>query len=191
MNDFQVKGLTCRVVIITSGTRGLGRGIVIAVRDVACGVGAVHCNRDDAVQDFERGTGIAIFRWNVSNSEQCRTGVATASAVIGDIDVLVNNAGITRDKVFHRMAPENPLYRFKPYYRQQHDAGSGKQQAGVRPASSHSSTDSPVSIDSSTVKMDVARRSMSASMRSPSDTSTISSRTSSRKASSDHSARHG
>ena len=95
-----------RAALVTGGTRGLGRGIAIALHDAGLKVGAVYYNREDAARAFEKETGIAIFCWDVSDFEQCRAGVASASAVIGEIDVLVNNAGITHDAVLHRMAPE-------------------------------------------------------------------------------------
>ena len=92
--------------LVTGGTRGIGRGIAIALRDAGLKVGAVYCSREDAARAFEKETGIAIFRWDVSDFEQCSAGVASAAAVVGDIDVLVNNAGITHDTVLHHMAPE-------------------------------------------------------------------------------------
>lgn len=94
-----------RTAIVTGGTRGLGRAIAIALRDAGMKVGAVYCSRDDTARAFENDTGIPVFRWDVSDFEQCREGIATVVSRLGEIDVLVNNAGITRDAVLHRMEP--------------------------------------------------------------------------------------
>jgi acetoacetyl-CoA reductase len=94
------------MALVTGGTRGLGRAIAIGLRDAGLRVGAVYCNRDDVAHDFEKETGIAVFKWDVGDFAQCTSGVRHAEEALGQIDVLVNNAGITRDAPLHRMSLE-------------------------------------------------------------------------------------
>jgi len=98
--------MTQRIALVTGGTRGIGRGISIRLRDDGFRVAAVYHGDDARATAFRDETGIAIFKWNVGDFAACAQGVAAVEAALGPIDVLVNNAGIVRDVPLHKMAPE-------------------------------------------------------------------------------------
>ncbi len=95
-----------RVAIVTGGTRGIGAAISVALKDAGYKVAANYGGNDEAARHFTKETGIAAFRFDVSNYEACKGGVEKIEAELGPIDVVVNNAGITRDTTIHRMTPE-------------------------------------------------------------------------------------
>lgn len=95
-----------RVAIVTGGTRGIGEAISIALRDQGVKVAANYAGNDERAQAFTQQTGIAAFKWDVSNFEACQQGVAKVEAQLGPVDVLVNNAGITRDTTIRRMSQQ-------------------------------------------------------------------------------------
>ena len=95
-----------RVAIVTGGTRGIGAAISVALRDAGYRVAANYGGNDEAARAFTKETGIAAFRFDVSNYEACKAGVEKIEAELGPVDVVVNNAGITRDTTIHRMTPE-------------------------------------------------------------------------------------
>jgi acetoacetyl-CoA reductase len=95
-----------RVALVTGGTRGIGAAISVALKEAGYKVAANYGGNDEAAQKFKSATGIPVFKWDVSSFEACAAGVKQAAAEVGPIDVLVNNAGITRDTMFHRMTPE-------------------------------------------------------------------------------------
>jgi acetoacetyl-CoA reductase len=95
-----------RVALVTGGTRGIGAAICKALKTAGYKVAANYGGNDEAAQKFKTGSGIAVFKWDVSSFEACTEGVKKVEAEIGPVDVLVNNAGITRDAMFHRMKPE-------------------------------------------------------------------------------------
>jgi acetoacetyl-CoA reductase len=95
-----------RTAIVTGGSRGLGKSISIALRDAGCRVAAVYNSNDDAARTFEHETSIPVFKWDVSDFEACRTGIHEVEDKLGATAILVNNAGITRDAVLHRMTPD-------------------------------------------------------------------------------------
>jgi acetoacetyl-CoA reductase len=95
-----------RVALVTGGTRGIGAAISKAMKTAGYNVAAVYHGNDEAAQKFKAETGIAVFKWDVSSFEACADGVKSVEAAVGPIEVLVNNAGITRDTMFHRMKPE-------------------------------------------------------------------------------------
>jgi acetoacetyl-CoA reductase len=95
-----------RIALVTGGTRGLGRAISLALRDAGCRVAATYHSDDGAAHRFKEETGVAVFRWDVADFEACRLGVAQVEAALGPVDVLVNNAGITADAVFHKMSEQ-------------------------------------------------------------------------------------
>ena len=95
-----------RVALVTGGSRGIGAAISKALMAEGYQVAASYAGNDAAAQAFTEGTGIKTFKWNVADYEACRAGVAQVEAEVGPIDVLVNNAGITRDAPFHRMTPQ-------------------------------------------------------------------------------------
>jgi len=98
--------MNAKVALVTGGTRGLGAAIAIALRDAGYRVAAVHRSNADAARAFKEKTSITVFCWDVSNFSACADGVRQVENEIGPIDVLINNAGITRDAVLHRMSPE-------------------------------------------------------------------------------------
>jgi acetoacetyl-CoA reductase len=95
-----------RVAIVTGGTRGIGAAISVALKDAGYKVAANYGGNDEAARHFTKETGIAAFRFDVSNFEACKEGVEKIEAELGPVDVVVNNAGITRDTTIHRMTPE-------------------------------------------------------------------------------------
>ncbi len=92
-----------RVAIVTGGTRGIGEAISIALKDMGMEVAANYAGNDQRAKEFSERTGIRAFKWDVSDHEACQTGVKQVEAALGPVDVLVNNAGITRDTTMKRM----------------------------------------------------------------------------------------
>ena len=95
-----------RVALVTGGTRGIGAAISKALKGAGYSVAANYGGNDEAAQKFKAETGIPVFKWDVSNFDTCAEGVKKVEAEVGPVDVLENNAGITRDAMFHRMKPE-------------------------------------------------------------------------------------
>ena len=93
-----------RVAIVTGGTRGIGAATCIALRDAGYKVAAVYGSNDERAKAFQAETGIPIHKWDVSNFDACVAGVAQVEKDLGPVDVVVNNAGITRDATLHRMS---------------------------------------------------------------------------------------
>jgi acetoacetyl-CoA reductase len=96
-----------RVAVVTGGTRGIGQAISIALKNKGFRVAANYGGNDVAARQFQAETGIPVYRWDVSDYAACEKGVAAVTREMGPIDVLVNNAGITRDSMLHRMTKEN------------------------------------------------------------------------------------
>jgi acetoacetyl-CoA reductase len=95
-----------RVALVTGGTRGIGAAISKALKAAGYTVAANYGGNDEAAQKFKAETGIAVYKWDVSSFEACAAGVKQVEADLGPVDVLVNNAGITRDAQLHRMTLE-------------------------------------------------------------------------------------
>jgi acetoacetyl-CoA reductase len=95
-----------RVALVTGGTRGIGAAISKALKAAGYHVAASYAGNDEAAAKFKAETGIAVFKWDVSDYDACAAGVAKVEAEIGPIDILVNNAGITRDGFFHKMTKD-------------------------------------------------------------------------------------
>lgn len=95
-----------RVALVTGGTRGIGAAISVGLKKAGFKVAANYGGNDAAANAFRDETGIAVFKWDVCNFESCAEGIAKVEAELGPIDVLVNNAGITRDATLHRMSKE-------------------------------------------------------------------------------------
>jgi acetoacetyl-CoA reductase len=95
-----------RVALVTGGTRGIGAAISVALKDTGCEVAANYGGNDEAASAFRDRTGIGVYKWDVSDFQACRDGIARVEGELGPIAVLVNNAGITRDATLHRMKPE-------------------------------------------------------------------------------------
>jgi acetoacetyl-CoA reductase len=95
-----------RVAVVTGGTRGIGKAIAVALRNAGYEVAANYGSDDAAAERFQGETGIPVFKFNVSDFHSCTEGVKAIEAELGPIEVLVNNAGITRDTTMHRMSFE-------------------------------------------------------------------------------------
>ncbi len=99
--------MTQRIALVTGGTRGIGKAISMALRDSGYRVAANFASRVEPAEQFRAETGIAVFKWDVSNFDACREGVAAVEKALGGaVEVLINNAGITRDAAMHKMTPE-------------------------------------------------------------------------------------
>ena len=96
-----------RVAVVTGGTRGIGEAISKALKAAGYKVAANYAGNDEAAQKFKAATGINVYKWDVSSYDACVAGLKKIEADLGPVDVLVNNAGITRDSMFHRMSPEH------------------------------------------------------------------------------------
>ncbi len=96
-----------KVAVVTGGTRGIGHAISIALKNKGFRVAANYGGNDVAARQFQAETGIPVYKWDVSDYAACEKGVASVTRELGPIDVLVNNAGITRDAMLHRMTKEN------------------------------------------------------------------------------------
>lgn len=95
-----------RTALVTGGTRGIGAAIAVALRDAGYKVAANYAGNDETASRFAEETGIPVYRWSVADYDACAAGIAKVEAELGPVDVLVNNAGITRDAMFHKMTPE-------------------------------------------------------------------------------------
>jgi acetoacetyl-CoA reductase len=97
-----------RRVLVTGGTRGIGAAIAQQFKNAGYSVAVTYAGNDETAKAFESKTGIKTFKWNVGNFNECQEGVKKVEAALGgNIEVLVNNAGITRDGMMHKMTPEN------------------------------------------------------------------------------------
>ena len=92
-----------RVAIVTGGTRGIGEAISIALKNMGMKVAANYAGNEERAREFSKRTGIASYKWNVGDYEACQEGVRRIETELGPVDVLVNNAGITRDATMKRM----------------------------------------------------------------------------------------
>ncbi len=95
-----------RVALVTGGSRGIGAAISKGLKAAGYTVAASYAGNDDAAAAFTRETGIPTYKWDVSDFDACAAGVAKVEADLGPIDVLVNNAGITKDGMFHKMTKD-------------------------------------------------------------------------------------
>ena len=96
-----------RVAVVTGGTRGIGHAISTALKYKGFRVAANYAGNDTAARQFQAETGIPVYRWDVGDYAACQDGVTRITRDLGPIDVLVNNAGITRDAMLHRMTKDN------------------------------------------------------------------------------------
>jgi acetoacetyl-CoA reductase len=95
-----------RVAVVTGGTRGIGAAISKALKAAGYKVAASYAGNDEAANKFKAETGITVYKWDVSNYDACVAGLKQVEADLGPVEVLVNNAGITKDAPFHRMTPD-------------------------------------------------------------------------------------
>ncbi|MDB5689379.1 MAG: beta-ketoacyl-ACP reductase [Sphingomonas bacterium] len=92
-----------RIAIVTGGTRGIGEAISIALKDMGMTVAATYAGNDERAREFTERTGIAAYKWDVADFDACQEGVKRVEQDLGPVDVIVNNAGITRDATMKRM----------------------------------------------------------------------------------------
>ncbi len=95
-----------RVALVTGGSRGIGAAISAALKEAGYTVAANYAGNDEAAAKFTAETGIPAYKWSVTDYDACAAGAAKVEADLGPIDVVVANAGITRDAPFHKMTRE-------------------------------------------------------------------------------------
>ena len=95
-----------RVALVTGGTRGIGEAISKKLKADGYEVAATYAGNDEKAAAFTAATGIKTYKWDVADYEACAAGIAQVEADLGPVEILVNNAGITRDAPFHKMTPE-------------------------------------------------------------------------------------
>jgi acetoacetyl-CoA reductase len=95
-----------RIALVTGGTRGIGAAISTALKQAGYSVAASYGGNDEAAARFKAEAGIPVYKWDVSDFDACKAGVAQVEADLGPVEVLVNNAGITRDTTLHKMTVE-------------------------------------------------------------------------------------
>ena len=95
-----------RVALVTGGTRGIGAAIAKLFKDAGYKVCATYAGNDEAAARFKAETGIPVEKWNCADMAGCTAGVGRVEKALGPVDVLVNNAGITRDGTFHKMSEQ-------------------------------------------------------------------------------------
>ncbi|MEM8851633.1 MAG: acetoacetyl-CoA reductase [Pseudomonadota bacterium] len=96
-----------RIALVTGGSRGIGAAIAKALQAQGCSVAATYAGNDEKAAAFTAETGIKTYKWNVADYDACKAGIAQIEADLGPVDILINNAGITRDAPFHKMTPEH------------------------------------------------------------------------------------
>ena len=95
-----------RVALVTGGTRGIGAAISTALKEAGYKVAANYAGNDDAANAFTKETGIQTYKWSVADYDACAEGIKKVESDPGPVEILVNNAGITRDAPFHKMTPQ-------------------------------------------------------------------------------------
>ena len=95
-----------RVALVTGGTRGIGAAISTALKEAGYKVAANYAGNDDAANAFTKETGIQTYKWSVADYDACAEGIKKVESDLGPVEILVNNAGITRDAPFHKMTPQ-------------------------------------------------------------------------------------
>jgi acetoacetyl-CoA reductase len=95
-----------KVAVVTGGTRGIGAAISKALAASGYKVAAVYYGNDAAAAKFKAETGVGVYKWDVADFEACSAGLAQVAKDLGPVEILVNNAGITKDGMFHKMTPE-------------------------------------------------------------------------------------
>ena len=93
-----------RVAIVTGGSRGIGEAISLALKNMGITVAANYAGNDAKAAEFTQRSGIATYKWDVGDHAACLDGCARVAAEIGPVDIVVNNAGITRDGTLAKMS---------------------------------------------------------------------------------------
>ncbi len=96
-----------RIAVVTGGTRGIGAAISKGLQEAGYTVAATYAGNDEKANAFKAETGIPVYKFDVSDAAACADGLKQIESDLGPVDVLVNNAGITRDKMFHKMTFEH------------------------------------------------------------------------------------
>jgi acetoacetyl-CoA reductase len=92
-----------RVAVVTGGTRGIGAAISLGLHKAGYKVAANFAGNDEAAAAFKAETGIHVDKWDVGSLSACKDGIARVEAALGPVEIVINNAGITRDGFFHKM----------------------------------------------------------------------------------------
>ena len=92
-----------RVAVVTGGTRGIGEAISVGLQKAGYKVAANYAGNDERAKAFADKTGIAVFKWDVSSFDDCKSGMDKVVAALGPVEIIVNNAGITRDGTMKKM----------------------------------------------------------------------------------------
>ena len=95
-----------RVALVTGGSRGIGAAISKSLLADGHKVAATYAGNDEAAAAFTKETGIKTYKWNVADYEASAAGISQVEADLGPVEIVVANAGITRDAPFHKMTPE-------------------------------------------------------------------------------------
>ncbi|MEO0388595.1 MAG: SDR family NAD(P)-dependent oxidoreductase, partial [Pseudomonadota bacterium] len=95
-----------RVALVTGGSRGIGEAISKELQEKGYTVAATYAGNDAKAAAFTEATGIKTYKWNVADYEASNAGLDAVAADLGPIEIVIANAGITRDAMFHRMTPE-------------------------------------------------------------------------------------
>ena len=92
-----------KVALVTGGTRGIGAAISVGLKKAGYTVASTYAGHVEAATKFSEEHGVSVFRWDVAHPEECAAGIADVEAKLGPVEILVNNAGITRDATLHKM----------------------------------------------------------------------------------------
>ncbi|SLN59982.1 3-oxoacyl-[acyl-carrier-protein] reductase FabG [Roseivivax jejudonensis] len=95
-----------RTALVTGGSRGIGAAISKALKEAGYDVAATYAGNDEKAKAFTDETGIKTYKWNVADYDESKSGIEQVEADLGPIDIVIANAGITRDAPFHKMKPE-------------------------------------------------------------------------------------
>ena len=95
-----------KVAVVTGGTRGIGEAISLVLKSKGYRVAANYGGNDEAAQKFQAETGIPVYKWDVGDYDACAEGLKSVEKDLGPVEVVVNNAGITRDGMLHKLTPE-------------------------------------------------------------------------------------
>ena len=95
-----------KVALVTGGTRGIGAAIANKLKEDGFKVVCTYVGKDEPAQVFSKQTGIEVFKFDVAYFESCKAAIAEIEKKYGDVEIVINNAGITKDRFLHKMAPE-------------------------------------------------------------------------------------
>ena len=95
-----------RVAVVTGGTRGIGGAISRALKAAGYQVAATYHANERAAARFKEESGVHVYKWNVADYDECVAGLANVTKDLGPVDIVVNNAGVTKDAMFHKMTPD-------------------------------------------------------------------------------------